>query len=184
MRFKNLASVKKFVRQKRKSLRLTGRTGAAVAVGTVGVCIVAAAILVAARQPSQVASVANMKSKAPVEAAGIDSTLKAEPRRLGANNAASKAPAPEPAPVTITGCLEHEDGAFRLDKTTGAEAPKSRSWKSGFLKKKSARIDVVDASNKLKLSNQVGNRVSVQGVLVDREMRARSIQRVSGSCGD
>ncbi len=186
MRANRLASLKKFVRQKRKSLHLTGRTGVAVALGTVGVCVAAAAILVAARQPSPPANVVNMRTpKAQLEEAGIDSRVKVDARRFEMKNTASKALAPEPTAVTITGCLEHEDdGTFRLEKTAGADAPKSRSWKSGFLKKRSAKIEVVDAANKLKLSNQVGQRVSVQGLLVDREMRARSLQRVSGSCGD
>ena len=85
-------------------------------------------------------------------------------------------------PVTITGCLEQNDDTFRLKDTTGTSAPKSRSWKTGFLKKGSASIQVVDASHRLKLTDHVGKRVSVTGVLVDREMRARSVQRVAPSC--
>jgi hypothetical protein len=84
--------------------------------------------------------------------------------------------------VTITGCLERTDETFRLKDTTGAGAPKARSWKSGFLKKGSASIDVVDASKRLNLRNHVGQRVSVTGTLVDREMHVRSVQRVSASC--
>jgi hypothetical protein len=89
---------------------------------------------------------------------------------------------PKPAPVTISGCLERSDETFRLKDTAGADAPKSRSWKSGFLKKGSASIAVVDASHRLKLPDHVGQRVSVTGSLVDREMQVRSLQRIAASC--
>ncbi|MCM3879591.1 MAG: hypothetical protein ND807_05755 [Vicinamibacterales bacterium] len=86
------------------------------------------------------------------------------------------------ATVTISGCLEHEGGTFRLKDTNGVSAPKARSWKSGFLKKGSAKIDVIDSGNRLKLHDHVGQRVSVSGMLEDREMHARSVQRVSTFC--
>jgi hypothetical protein len=92
--------------------------------------------------------------------------------------------APKSPAVTITGCLERDDQTFRLKDTEGAEAPRSRSWKTGFLKKGSASIEVVDAANRLKLTDHVGQRVTVTGTLVDREMRARSLQRVSPSCAN
>ena len=85
------------------------------------------------------------------------------------------------AAATVTGCLERTDEGFRMKDTSGADAPKSRSWKSGFLKKGSATLDVVDASHTLQLANFVGRRVSVTGALVDREMRARSVRGL-GSC--
>ena len=86
------------------------------------------------------------------------------------------------AAVTITGCLERNAEAFRLKDTAGASAPKARSWKSGFLKKGSATIAVIDASNRVKLPTHVGQRVSVTGTLVDREMQVRSLQPVAASC--
>ena len=86
------------------------------------------------------------------------------------------------APVTITGCLEQDDETFRLKNTTGDQAPKARSWKSGFLKKNPASIEVVDASNKAQLPSHVGQRVVVTGMLVDREMQVRSLRRVATSC--
>jgi hypothetical protein len=84
--------------------------------------------------------------------------------------------------VTITGCLERDDEKFRLKETTGTDAPKSRSWKSGFLKKSTASIEVVDAANRLQLPNHVGQRVSITGVLLDREIQVHSLQRVASSC--
>ncbi len=56
-------------------------------------------------------------------------------------------------------------------------APKSRSWKSGFIKKGSAKVDLIDATNRLNLASHVGYRVSVSGTLTDREMQVRSVAR-------
>jgi hypothetical protein len=85
--------------------------------------------------------------------------------------------------TTITGCLElRNDGMFQLKDTDGENAPKARSWKSGFIKKSSAKIDVFDAGNRLKLGNHVGSRVSLSGMLADRELRARSLESTSESC--
>ena len=92
-------------------------------------------------------------------------------------------PAATLTPVTITGCLERADETtFRLKDTIGADAPKSRSWKSGFLKRNAASIELVDAAHRLKLPDHVGQKVSVTGTLVDREMQVRSLQRVATSC--
>jgi hypothetical protein len=86
------------------------------------------------------------------------------------------------APVTITGCLAFDHDTFLLKDTSGADAPKSRSWKTGFLKKRSPSIELVDAAKSLKLAGQVGRRVSATGVLTNGEMRVRSVQRVAASC--
>jgi hypothetical protein len=86
------------------------------------------------------------------------------------------------AVVTLTGCLERDDETFHLKDTSGNGAPKSRSWKSGFMKKRSATIDVVDGAHRVRLPDYVGQRVSVTGSLVDREMQVRSLRRVAASC--
>jgi len=103
------------------------------------------------------------------------------------------APAPASAPstesaalaqVTITGCLEisaNED-RFRLADTDGAGAPKSRSWRTGFLKKRSATVDLVGPSETLALEKQVGKRVAATGVLLSRELKVTSMRVVSPSC--
>ena len=84
--------------------------------------------------------------------------------------------------VTISGCLEQSDETFRLTDTAGDNAPKARSWKSGFLKKSPAAIEVVDVTNRLKLPRHVGERVSLTGTLVEREMQVRALHRVGLSC--
>ena len=86
------------------------------------------------------------------------------------------------APTTITGCLERDDeGAFRLTDASGTDAPTARSWKSGFLKKRTAHIELADAVGTLNLRSHIGRRVTADGTLVDRELRARSV-RLVGPC--
>jgi hypothetical protein len=89
---------------------------------------------------------------------------------------------PTPTVVTLTGCLVRSDKDFRLNDTTGTNAPKSRSWKSGFLAKRSASIAIVPASSELPLSKHVGERVTVSGTLIERQMQVRTLRRVSTSC--
>jgi hypothetical protein len=104
----------------------------------------------------------------------------AEPAAMAAADSTAKA-ASKVAPVTITGCLERDAETYRLKDTSG-DAPKARSWKSGFFKKNTATVEVVDAAKSAKLPSHVGERVSVTGVLNGREMQVRSLQRLSPSC--
>ena len=92
----------------------------------------------------------------------------------------SKLAATAATPVTITGCLERNDDTYRLTDTSGDLAPKSRSWKSGFLKKRSASIELIDAAH-LRLASFVGRRIETTGVVEDREMRVKTL-RVQGTC--
>lgn len=87
------------------------------------------------------------------------------------------------AAVTVSGCLARDDNAFRLVDTSGAHAPTARSWKSGFLKKRPADLDVVDVSRKLKLQNHVGHRVAVTGRVQDGEILAQAMRHLAASCG-
>ena len=89
----------------------------------------------------------------------------------------------EVAPAaTLAGCLTFDDGEYRLKDATGTDAPKSRNWKSGFLARRSATIEIVDSDQSLSLSAHVGQRVEVGGTLVERQMQARSLQRLAASC--
>ena len=98
--------------------------------------------------------------------------------------AATKARATETAPmVTLAGCLESDEGTFVLTDPSGTSAPASRSWKSGFLKKRPASIELADAAGTLNLRQNVGRRVAATGTLIDREMRTVSVRRI-GSCED
>ena len=102
---------------------------------------------------------------------------KSAPRVLGAN---------ERIRIAVAGLNgrghSHTDAYLGMKNVEGADAPKARSWKSGFLKKGTARIEVMDASNRLKLSDHVGERVSISGMLADRELQGRSLRRVASSC--
>jgi hypothetical protein len=100
-----------------------------------------------------------------------------EPAPVPTESAASQTPA-----VTITGCLEQDDETFWLKDTSGDSAPKARSWRFAFLKKKQAPIALIDSANRLELRRHVGERIAATGVLADREMQARSLRLVSSSC--
>jgi hypothetical protein len=154
---------------------------------TVGVVLVvlmgAAAMMLAARRPEVVTDPA-MTSKvvAPADDAAVAQApashtgAKATSAKNGSGNAVIS------TPVTITGCLEQDDDVFKLKNTEGTDAPQSRSWKSGFLKKRPATITVVDASHRWKLEKHVGERISVSGSLVEHEMTLKSLSRVTTSC--
>ena len=64
---------------------------------------------------------------------------------------AAKDSAANTAPVTIFGCLERSNDTYRLTDTDGADVPKARSWKSAFLKKGAAAVEVVDPGNRAHL---------------------------------
>ncbi len=82
--------------------------------------------------------------------------------------------------TTIVGCLVQDDAMFQLKDTDGQHAPKSRSWKSGFIKKGSARVDLLGGNNRL--TSHVGYRISVSGTLTDREMQVRSVRATTERC--
>jgi len=97
-------------------------------------------------------------------------------------NPTPNAAAQDATPVTIQGCLQAGNEGFWLKDMSGADAPTSRSWKSGFLKKRSASVEVVDAPDSLRLANYLGQRVAASGPLTDRRLQVRSLHRVAGSC--
>ena len=177
-KFLHLTRLKEFAR-----LPMKTRLGVMV---VVVLCFTVAAMLIAGHEPSPPAGV----DTRPEKGARIGTRTAAAPlgavdgtsATSSATESAAKAAVAKAAPVTITGCLERDDATFRLKDTEGANAPKSRSWKKAFLKKDSTSIEVVDAAHRLKLPDHVGERISVTGTLVDREMQVRSLQRVAASC--
>ncbi|HYM23206.1 MAG TPA: hypothetical protein VEU08_08360 [Vicinamibacterales bacterium] len=112
------------------------------------------------------------KTTAPAPAAAKTAAIAPTPSEIGQ------------APVTITGCLETtvEENEFRLTDTSGADAPKARSWKSGFLKKSAAPVALVDYSDASGLKKLVGRRVVATGVLTSNELRVRSFKPAGASC--
>lgn len=122
--------------------------------------------------------------------------LPVESARVARTEAAPALAEPEPAlsakplapvetasvsPVTITGCLEMsvDETEFRLTDTDGSDAPKSRSWRTGFLKKSSAAISLVDAADARAL---VGKRVAATGLLASHSMKVSTLRVVTPSC--
>lgn len=137
----------------------------------------------AAITPEPAAPPANAAPAKPVRAiAGVPKkTAAAKPKSSDSSAVNAPKTASElPDPVRIEGCLEQAGATFRLKDTTGQDAPKARSWKSGFLKKGARPVQVVDWNNRLK--DHVGERISVSGMLVDGEMRINTLRRVASSC--
>ena len=157
-----------------------------------GVVIVAGVVMFAGRdsgERAEAAVAAQVDSPAPAPAkpvraiAGVprkSTTPKAGPADAQRSPGAPKTASELPDAVTMEGCLEQTGDTFRLKDTAGDDAPKSRSWKSGFLKKGAKPVEIVDWNNRLK--NHVGERVSVSGMFVDGEMHVRSLRRVSATC--
>lgn len=176
--------------------RLAAMDPRAIVFGTA--CVLAGVALYAARPSSYPAEVATVDDR--VDRQELTASLTPEEPIRAAASTPSRAPAARTTTrvsraaatptqdelqtstsVTITGCLEQDEGTFWLKDVSGEDAPKTRSWKSGFLTKRSSPVALVDGANALRLSSHVGQRVALTGTLVDREMRARSI-RVAGSC--
>src|SRR5580765_2150738 len=178
-RVKKSALAKRFARAT-KSMHLTRKIGTTAAVAAV-FCVAAGAMLIAVLQSREPADslTATLRSRTPAQVRVIETSdsISSLPEP-----SATQASVAELPPVTVTGCLEMDNETFRLKNTSGTDAPKARSWKSGFLKKNPASIQVVDAANRVQLPNHVGQRVVVTGTLVDREMQVRSLRRVATSC--
>ena len=146
-------------------------------IGTVVVAMLISATLSRQNADESTEAATAHADSAIVDGPGVPSIEVAHEVTLPAQNQVA-----QPALVTITGCLERDDETFRLEDTSGADAPRSRSWKSAFLKKGSAPVEVVDASKRVQLTNHVGQRVSVTGTLSDGEMQIRSLRRIAESC--
>jgi hypothetical protein len=152
-------------------------------------CVMAAAMLLAARESAVPASVAIDEAQPDAIVGSADSPRpsvrpgsNARPAAGAMAATAAKSPVEKPSAVTITGCLERGNETFRLTNTDGSDAPKSRSWKSGFLRKGPASIEVVDTARRLRMASHVGERVSVTGLLEDRQMQVRSLRRIAPAC--
>ena len=126
----------------------------------------------------------------PAPAAAPESQAKLVPASLRTTESEPEPVAPAPpseqtaaaVPATIAGCLERDENTFWLKNVSGDEAPKSRSWKSGFLRKKSPPVELVDRGGQTnRLATYVGRRIETTGALVDHEMRVKTL-RVLGSC--
>src|SRR5436190_11844471 len=155
------------------------------AIGLIVVCILGTGILIAARtsEPARTSAAQPAKNQAPASvarpaAASVSTTV--VNAKVAAKPQDANAKAPER--VTVEGCLVQDDETFRLKNTSGEDAPKGRSWKSGFLHKGSKTLEVVDARHRLNLAKHVGERVSVSGMLDDKQVQGNSIKKLAESC--
>lgn len=193
-------AVKKTTRPKtaardKKPMGLTSAIGPKATTALV-ICVIAGGIMVGARQQEtkrKNAAAADVRTdmapmpggkpaSTPKKATTVSAARSASPGVAAASVSAPVAQVAKGARATVVGCLEGEGVAFRLTDTTGADAPRARSWKSGFLKKGASPVKLVGSSNALNLAGNVGRRVSVTGTLANREMEAHSMHRVAGSC--
>jgi hypothetical protein len=123
------------------------------------------------------AMTAHVKRDSSVTPAGVAVSVADSP--AAANLEASGAPS-----ETIRGCLEiRVDGdAFRLTDTEGANVPRVRNWRSGFLKKQAATVELLDVADTATARQYVGQRVMVTGVVEKRELRVRSLRALGQPC--
>ena len=181
----------------KRAARTTWWTGKPAIAAAVGCAIAVMLVILIPQKPhagmapkKADATVARVDSTETTERRPEIATLPVAPPSPSTSQAPSTSPTPAVEPVsdakvarvTIEGCLERDDDTFRLTDTTGTNAPTARSWKSGFLKKRPAAIEVRDAVKRVNLASHVGQRVSVTGTLVDRQMRVGSLQPISLSC--
>jgi hypothetical protein len=131
--------------------------------------------------PAAVTSTATSRPTETPEARAEIAPVPPSPARPSAPaDAHSAAAAASIDTVTISGCLDFDGKSTWLKDTSGVDAPRTRSWRSGFLRKRSPRIALVDGPTSAEAYD--GRLVSVTGVLVDREMRVSSLKPIAGDC--
>ena len=182
------------MRSRKKTTRAKKTAAKSMSYWTLGivVCVVATAALLIASLPSKSGNATTAKAQQIEVPAPAKANVRVETKAPAAKAADRKeSPAAKPdakpevqasIPTTMTGCLERDNDSFQLKNAIGPDVPRTRTWKSGFIKKGTPSIEVVEASNTRDLPNHLGQQVRVVGTLVDREMRVRSLQRVSSSC--
>jgi len=157
------------------------------AIGIIFVCIVGTAMLIVARSSEPTSAASIVPEQATVAIAPIEQTpggKAPKPFPIAAKPASAQtAGAIAGADLaSIEGCLVQENDQFQLKNTSGEDAPRGRSWKSGFLHKSAKTIDVADETHRLNLARHVGERVTITGILDDRELQGTSLKRVAESC--
>jgi len=158
----------------------------------VAICLTGAVIVIAAHEMKPSTRIPSTNAQTETEIAAVPSTTAAASAvaspvpvpTIMTEAADAKTSATNTAPVTIYGCLERSNDSYRLIDTDGADAPKARSWKTAFLKKGAASVELVDPGNRARLSSQVGHRLGVTGTMVEKQLHVRSIRRIASSCGN
>jgi hypothetical protein len=157
------------------------------AIGIIVVCIVGTAMLIVARSSEPTSAAAIVPEQpivaiAPIQQTPVTKTQKPSTFAVRPASAQSVGAVPGAELASIEGCLIQDANQFQLKNTSGEDAPKGRSWKSGFLHRSAKTVDVVDQSHRLNLARHVGERVTITGLLDDRELQGTSLKRVAESC--
>jgi hypothetical protein len=157
------------------------------AIGIIVVCIVGTAMLIVARssEPTSAASIVPEQATvaiAPIQQTPVAKAQKPSTFAVTPASAQSAGAVPGAELATIEGCLIQDANQFQLKNTSGEDAPKGRSWKSGFLHRSSKTVDVIDQSHRMNLARHVGKRVTITGLLDDRELQGTALKRVAESC--
>jgi hypothetical protein len=85
--------------------------------------------------------------------------------------------------ATLTGCLRADGTKYMLTDIQGKQAPKGRSWKTGFIAKTAKNVEVTGTSTTLRLKEQVGHKITVVGLKDgDSHLKARTVRQVPGIC--
>lgn len=159
------------------------------AVWTAALC----AIAVAVAQPvaSAHGQTTSTKPKAPAKTgapAKISTPTKAATAAKSApaktsTPATASAPAQRASAASLTGCLHADGDKFKLSELEGTQAPKGRSWKTGFIVKTTKDVEVVGASSSVNLGDQIGRKVTITGTRDgERHFKAQSVKQVSPVC--
>lgn len=84
--------------------------------------------------------------------------------------------------VTYVGCLRAEEAGerFMLTEISGPNAPRSRSWKTGFITKRTMDVEV--AGPRKKLTQNVGRLVRITGRRSGHDIVAHSITYAGATC--
>lgn len=157
----------------------------AVAVGSPAAPTAKAAVLKSektriAEAPSPTAAVAAIDEALAREDA---STKFAPSESISADPAPVSVDPVAPGSVRVTGCLESSgNNRFQLTDTEGTDAPRSRSWRSGFLRKRSSSVALVTPPDPETLRTQVGQRIAATGQLTSRELRVTSVEVLGARC--
>ena len=171
---------------KKKASKLSPQAAKVVAVSVVTLAAVGAIVIIAHQAEPKASAAPTMKSvatqPAPSTAPLTPATTQKGKNAKSGTTANAKGVVQAPEIVTITGCLEEKGDGFRLKDTSGADAPKSRSWKTLGITKHASTVSLVDTTKKIKLASHVGERVSVTGALLDKEIRLKSMKSISTSC--
>lgn len=154
--------------------------------GIAAAVIVAAGVLVAAYRPTHPGEVAQIEAVQPASSASPAADVRpaAAMEAKPAEETATATSGTWPAPLTITGCLDREGDSYRLTDAAGVGVPKARSWKTGFLKKSPSAVTLANTTRHAWLQDHLGQRISVTGTMVNREVQVGSMRTLSETCSE